>query len=377
MQKNKRNSNIESLRILCMFLIVLHHSIYHGVFHDINHMNYVMVKENFLNFTMSNILISGGKVGVATFVLITGYFSVNSKFNILKILPLVRQTFFYSILGLIIGILTNQDISKIMMVKQFLPVIYSQYWFITVYIVMFLLSPFILDLLKNLSGKSEIYLLVILIIINSLLPTFLPKSLEEISNNLLKFIMFFIVGYLLNKYSEKLELNSIKGKKLLISSIILYVLSVLLIQTISILLHFNAFKKAYFLSNLTSPLVLLSVVGIFLIFRDFNMKSNKNINFFSKLMFGVYLFHDNNFVRPLIWNKFFNLENSIDANFFKFFSTVIFSVFAVFLISAIIEFLRSVLFKKIEEKIKKIDFFAYNKINLLFEKTYVYLNNYK
>lgn len=66
-KKRHRESNFELLRIIAMFLIVLHHAIYHGVL-AVNNTKYP------LNSSISFILGMGGRIGVFLFVLISGYF---------------------------------------------------------------------------------------------------------------------------------------------------------------------------------------------------------------------------------------------------------------------------------------------------------------
>lgn len=69
-----RNSNLELLRIVSMILIIMHHYAVHGGFDLLN-------TELDLNRIWIQILSIGGKIGVNCFVLITGYFMINSKFK--------------------------------------------------------------------------------------------------------------------------------------------------------------------------------------------------------------------------------------------------------------------------------------------------------
>ena len=40
-----------------------------------------------------------------------------------------------------------------------------------------------------------------------------------------------------------------------------------------------------------------------MVFKNINIGHNVVINYLSKSMFGVYLIHDNSFIRPIIWHK--------------------------------------------------------------------------
>ena len=84
---DNRESNFELLRIISMILIVLHHYALHGG----------LFQPNNLNEKVGLFILLGGKIGVNVFVIISGYFLVNSKFRIKKLLQLIGQVYFYAI----------------------------------------------------------------------------------------------------------------------------------------------------------------------------------------------------------------------------------------------------------------------------------------
>ena len=67
----KRDSNFELLRIVSMFFIILYHLVYHSGYRGSNIID--------LNNFFLNLLNSGGKLGVALFTMITGYYMIKSK----------------------------------------------------------------------------------------------------------------------------------------------------------------------------------------------------------------------------------------------------------------------------------------------------------
>ena len=81
-----RESNIELLRLISMYLVVWSHFYVHGVWPIVNEL------------TFNNIIIYAldvGKIGVTVFVLISGYFLINKTFDLIKLAKLVLQTWFY------------------------------------------------------------------------------------------------------------------------------------------------------------------------------------------------------------------------------------------------------------------------------------------
>lgn len=103
--KKQRNSNFELLRIVAMYLIVLHHCTVHGVFSYVSD-NIGMVEHinNFLCIFLS----SGGKIGVTLFVLISGYFLSLKEFKIERLLKIYLKMFAYSVLFLLIALAAGE-----------------------------------------------------------------------------------------------------------------------------------------------------------------------------------------------------------------------------------------------------------------------------
>lgn len=93
-RKIGRSSNLELLRILAIIMIIAHHYSVHGGWDIPNELSYNRIIVQFLSL--------GGKLGVNCFVLITGYFMINSKFNIKKFAKIVGQVFFYSVVIMLI-----------------------------------------------------------------------------------------------------------------------------------------------------------------------------------------------------------------------------------------------------------------------------------
>lgn len=94
-QIGERNSSFELLRILSILFIILHHYSAHGV---------PGLTEHALttNKIIEQILSMGGNIGVNCFVLITGYFMTNGTLKYKKLLRLILEVFFYSVISMIV-----------------------------------------------------------------------------------------------------------------------------------------------------------------------------------------------------------------------------------------------------------------------------------
>ena len=102
----ERSSNIEMLRIIAMLLIVMHHYSLHSNFQfdpTSIQLNHVFVQS----------LQVGGKIGVAIFVIVMGYFSVYSGYKKTKAIKLWAEICFYSVSGMFIVSLLNKTLNSL------------------------------------------------------------------------------------------------------------------------------------------------------------------------------------------------------------------------------------------------------------------------
>lgn len=141
----KRNTNIEILRIIAILLIVISHYSVHNV---------TNVKE--LSFGINKILLQMmtlGNIGSELFMLITGYYLINSsKVKLSKLLKLWLQIIFYSVGVYILFVLLNlEPFSYTTFIKSFFPITFEEYWFASVYFIIYLFHPYINVMINNLN----------------------------------------------------------------------------------------------------------------------------------------------------------------------------------------------------------------------------------
>ncbi len=149
LNKSERKSNIELLRVLAMILIVAHHVAVHSDFGfptDLITFNKLWIQ--FIEL--------GGKIGVNIFVLISGYFGVVARsIKPQKAIKLWLQIFTYSVVFFLISLkFLGEAFSLKTMIKDFLPITYSNWWFASTYFVLYLLSPFLNRFLNSLDKKD-------------------------------------------------------------------------------------------------------------------------------------------------------------------------------------------------------------------------------
>ncbi len=187
--KNTRNSNLELYRIIVMLLIVAHHYVVNsGVIQE--------VYADSLNVRSSFMLLIGmwGKIGINCFVMITGWFMCTSKITMRKFLRLILQVELYKFLFTGIFLITGYEQISLRVIRNLLPVTNVADGFTSCFILFFLLIPFLNKLLHNLSKAQHGWLVVLLLFVYSVLPSF------HIANVKFNYVTWFSVLYILMAY---------------------------------------------------------------------------------------------------------------------------------------------------------------------------------
>ena len=353
LNKKHRNSNFELLRILAMIMIILHHF---SIYNNINN-----IKDLSFNSYIGIYFFALGKLGVNLFVLITGYFLVNSKLKLKKIFKLWLQVLFYSI-----GILIVLKCFKVVDIKfdqiysYFLPVLSRKYWFISVYIFLYILSPFINKFIHCINKKEYTMLIIILTTILSIIYSVFYKFNVYQTEGTIAELFWFIYLYLLSGYIRLYGIKFLNNKKLniLITILVLTVFIFFLLLSHIININFDKMENViYHYTRQNSIFILLLSVLIFYIFKNMKIRQSKIINFLGSITLGVYLLHEHPLIRKPLW---YTCQKVMSAYNINIIIMPIICVVFLFAIASIIEKLRIII---VENKILKI-----NKLNNLFDK---------
>ena len=132
-----RLQNIELLRVVCMVFILIFHINLNVILRNDNTSDFL----NYIALFLNSIVV----VAVNCYVLISGYFGINTKLK--SIGKLLFQTEFYAILAIIIGcIFAGFSKGYITTLFPFRP---SGLWFIPCYMTLYVLSPILNQIIKK------------------------------------------------------------------------------------------------------------------------------------------------------------------------------------------------------------------------------------
>lgn len=325
-----RNSNLELLRILCMLFIVLGHiSGKHRGGLNFSSFDY------WVDFAVMPFVC----VAVNSFVLISGYWGI--KFKMERLLKLNLQTWFYSVLIFwVTFILGWHSFSLTKDLGVFIPIFSKQYWFITAYVALYLLSPILNFFSTSLSKNNFKVFLGIGFILFYVWPTgsFLINTGQLVDDAGYGIVNFSYL-YLLGRYIRLYYIGKQEKKYYLLGYFCCSTLCFLGQLSLSWGLGFE-FTSWY---SYNTIFIWGGSVCLFLYFSRLNVQSTL-INDLAKSCLAVYLIH----MGPGLWTRLCHELNLIEYSGGEYVFLLILSPVLIYLLCAIIDRIRIFLFKALE-----------------------------
>lgn len=336
-RSNHRQSNIELLRIVAMLMIVFHHFAIHGGF--VFESTTLSIPRFWYNF-----IIMGGKIGVNLFVLISGYFlaqSTTTRINLCKLLKLWGQVFFYSVIIYIGSVICTNSVSIRPFFRYSMPITRTVWWFASTYFVLYLIHPYINLLLHSMDKLTYQCFLSLILFSWCVIPTILNVAFE--SNNLLWFITLYSLAGYLKTYGLNTSLSSHSGVLAVVLTILMYASSAAFTILGARWQFFSPYITYFY--GMKHFLTLSVSVCLFMAFANMKIKFNKWINLISSATFGVYLIHDSEIIRPLLWNTVFHNASYQNSVMLIPYSVAV--VIIVYVFCTLIDLLRQILIERV------------------------------
>jgi len=295
---NKRLAQFELLRILAMLGVLMNHVFNYGLHIYDDFAIDTTSAMGFLLWSLLEVMKLLALPSVNCYVLITGYFLADkTQLRLKGIWKVWSITWFYAVtiylLAVSIG-LTPFTWSE--MLRHATPLCSNSYWFVTSYIALMLLAPLLSWGLQRLSLRQyQLALAVGAIVCFQPLMGWLVMDDQQI----LLFVYLFLIGGYIKRYGGATP--HVQRKALWLSALTLLLMYA---YTVYKNIHFGhdsfvVYAMAY------HGLVLPLSVGIFLCFKDMQIRSNvlkKTINSFAPLCFSVYIIHTQSIVHERLWN---------------------------------------------------------------------------
>lgn len=345
-----RKSNFELMRIVSMFMIILWHIFLYAF-------DYASININVRYFfdLFKAIMV----VHVNSFIILTGYFQCKSTFKMPKLLKLIDEVWFYKIIIFLIFIAIGLSTANpINVVRTFFPFDLDSYWFIRVYLLLYIISPYLNIIINNLNRRQYRISLVVMFLMFSILSAITKQEIFTVVtvNNgfsIVSFVFLYFIGayfrnypiedmYIGKKYSKKLlQLCFIIGFFLL--ALFNFSLHVVSSQLLSAGQLCNYFANIIFYSfdKYDNPLVVLGTICYFRIFYFMDIKSTF-VNKISSAAFGIYLIHENTLMRDTLY-KIFRFPKYVFSS--RIFIHILSVAIIIFVVCCVIDLIRQKLFK--------------------------------
>lgn len=301
-----RESGIELLRIISMLQVIFLHVCAYGGYSDFARHDSFMFNRVFFE-----LLYLSSRCPVYVYIIIFGYFSVKSNKTLESIKGKIAKTYlpmlFYSLtIPFIVqafGLWQLNDTSK---VRAFFPFMSKIWYFMTLYLLILILSPFLNKALTALSKKEYTQLVVILFLLFSVWTVF--AGLEQTSSVIRldrvfetfggKSLYGFVYMYVLGGYL-RLHVPCHNRAKFRY----LFVFAVLTVVNFLLSHYLHSYNHLAALND--NPFVVLQGLCFVLFFRDLKFKS-KAVNYIASVNLGVYMIHEHFLMRDKIWNDWFD-----------------------------------------------------------------------
>lgn len=198
MEKRERDSGLELLRILAIVLIFWMHGA-------------SSYSNNNLSAWLCIVIESVGNIGVALFILITGYFGI--RFKPKKLVQLEFMILFYCWSGLALRFVWGeaQLYGGSQLLSYLFPIIGRFSWYFTCYFALALLSPFINEYVEKADQKTFQRLLLTMLVVFSGITTFFFFDItQDGGKGIVNMTLLYLIGRYIRMYKDQAAYNRTK-----------------------------------------------------------------------------------------------------------------------------------------------------------------------
>lgn len=338
----ERNSNIELLRIICMFFVVLLHFNNHGV-----NINIICFQgELSLQNTLGHLVESFAIVAVNCFVLISGYYGLSFKLK--SLLKLYLQCFFMGLVGyLLYVLLSSSNLEYTKLLARVFAFSRNRYWFIYAYLCLYFIAPLLNYAIKSMNkvqfGKSLVLFSLFLFYFSYIRDV----GENRIGMSYIQFVLLYLVGRYIGLYFPIEKIIRYRYKWLLG-----YVCTTLLVFSLAIFVQYSHISLPFLRPYPYNSILVVASSCFLLLFMLSKNFYNKIINYISTSVLAVYLLQENPYFG-------FNILYPFTEQYFQSLDSVVMK-YATFFIGSCVFFFVAIM-------IDKVGFYLTKPIQYLYE----------
>lgn len=341
--QSKRQANFELLRIVAMLMII--------VLHYLNKGNIIMgyMTDSSAEINTGRFIEAFCIVSVNCYVLISGYFLVESAWKPERIVTLAAQVLFYSVLIPIvlacIGVISFGDLSIYDWLNFVLPIEAEHYWFATAYLLMYVFAPLLAAGIRTVEKRTLQIVILVLVFYFSVWKSVLPVVIatDKYGYEYGWFLCLFLIAAYIRLYGCPVLERKTNALLLYVGmGIGIFLLSVVsggLAETIKTFAYYTGMPATY-----NHIFCLLGSVGLFMVFKNMKPWEGRAASMIVKLSpytFGVYLLHEHILVRSE-WMLWLGIEHVWGS--FLFIPHMIGCVLIVYAVGTVVDYVRARIF---------------------------------
>ncbi len=266
----QRESGIELVRIIAVLMVIAVH--YFGGDEGILSQN-LFFSFNHVSF---RIIESLCVICVNLFVIITGYFGVTKKgINIRRIVDIIVVVAFWGAASYFFNCISSGSaITTSELVKSVFPYMFGSLWYVRVYLILSLIAPFINMALLSMNRKNYTIFIVVILVLFSLLPSFVPAFENENGYDIIHFVLIYCIGGYIRLHLDKKPP--------------MWICFATWIGFSAITALFSVYGDGLGYWGYDFISVVLSCIALFIMFSQIKFKS-AIINYIASLTFGIYV----------------------------------------------------------------------------------------
>lgn len=233
-----------------------------------------------------------------TFVVLNGYLMQGSTWKKRRFLELFAMLLFYAylVLAAVTLVTGNGPSTAYETVQMLFPLNAQYYWFMTAFLLLYLLSPLLTRGVDALDFETLKFILAALLVLLSLVKSVVPVFFvtDDRGYSTLWLIVLFLTGAVLRKYEDRLRMTALKGGVMvLIGAGTVFLISVYFWVTGAT--PDTAPRMTQMLSDFNFIFHYITAAGLFCLFKELRIKENGVVarvaSALAPYTLGVYLLH--------------------------------------------------------------------------------------
>jgi len=273
-RKIERDSNMELLRLVLMYLIVVQHGIVLGLeLIGLQSLNVILNEQDLFPACLLNSLFL---ISVNTFILISGFYSIKASKS--KFIRLICQLFVCTLLFTTAFLLIKGERKSSLL--SLLLFSHSRYWFIVCYLFLMALAPAINLFFSSFPKEKQRLFVLALLFISCYLGFIWHFEANVNGFTVFQFITLYTIGMYLRNNDIHLKTPP---------AIAIYLLCSIALTAIMLFCHKSGHDSwAWIMTYYNNPILIVSAIAFFFIFKNMKIQDQRINQLASSSLFIFY-----------------------------------------------------------------------------------------